>query len=84
MTTTETLDALDRTPSPGTPLTGRQQQVLRLIAAGRSNGQIARELTVTAPTVATQVARILRKLDVPNRAAAVHRAWQLGLLGGAR
>lgn len=74
------LDALPRTASPGTPLTTRQRQVLALIAAGYSNAQIARNLLTTENTIATQVARILRKLDTPNRAAAVNRAWQLGLL----
>jgi len=78
------LDALAPGPSAGTPLTGRQREVLALMAAGLTNQQIARRIHVTATTASTLVRRILAKLDVTNRAAAVNRGWELGLLGGAR
>jgi DNA-binding NarL/FixJ family response regulator len=58
----------------GFGLTRREVDVLRVLARGRSNAQIAAELFVSVNTVATLVARILRKLDVATRAAAVRSA----------
>ena len=52
------------------PLTRRQLEVAELIARGMTNGQIARELVLTPGTVANHIEHILRRLDVPNRAAA--------------
>jgi DNA-binding NarL/FixJ family response regulator len=64
-------------------LTARQHDVLRLIAAGRSNPEIARELQVSLNTVKTHVVHLLRRLGVSDRTQAAVRAAQLGLLGGA-
>jgi DNA-binding CsgD family transcriptional regulator len=55
----------------GCPLTPRQIEVVRLIAEGLTNGQIARRLVLTPGTVANHVEHILRRLEVANRAAAV-------------
>ena len=52
------------------PLTRRQLEVVELIAAGMTNAQIARKLVLTPGTVANHIEHILRRLDVPNRAAA--------------
>jgi ATP/maltotriose-dependent transcriptional regulator MalT len=61
-------------PAPGHPLTARELQVLRLIASGRTNKEIARELCVSERTVDRHVSNILNKLDVPTRAAAAVHA----------
>jgi LuxR family maltose regulon positive regulatory protein len=49
------------------PLSPQEQRVLRLLAAGLSNPEIARELVVSPNTIKTQVKSIFRKLDVGNR-----------------
>jgi ATP/maltotriose-dependent transcriptional regulator MalT len=62
------------------PLTERELEVLRLLAAGRSNPEIAEELIVAEGTIKSHASRIYRKLDVTNRTQAVVRARELGLL----
>jgi LuxR family maltose regulon positive regulatory protein len=62
------------------PLTRREFQVLELIAAGRSNQQIADELVIVLDTVKKHVGHILDKLAAGNRTQAVARARALGLL----
>jgi DNA-binding CsgD family transcriptional regulator len=62
------------------PLTDRETEVLRLIAAGKPNQQIARELVVTVDTVKKHVSHLLGKLGAANRTEAVTRARQLGLI----
>ncbi|WP_349258203.1 response regulator transcription factor, partial [Stackebrandtia sp.] len=54
-------------------------EVLRLLASGRSNRQIAAELFISASTVGVHVGRILAKLEVPSRLEAAARAHQLRL-----
>ena len=63
------------------PLTARELEVLRLLAAGKSNQAIARQLVVTLDTVKSHVGRILAKLGAANRTETVARARDLGLLG---
>lgn len=60
-------------------LTDRQLDVLRHVAMGRTNGQVAELLSISPRTVEHHVAGILAKLQVPSRAAAVARAAELGL-----
>jgi LuxR family maltose regulon positive regulatory protein len=62
------------------PVTGRELEVLRLLAAGASNKQIAEELVLVTGTVKAHLLNIYRKLDVHNRTQAVARARELNLL----
>ncbi|MFF2611982.1 response regulator [Kitasatospora sp. NPDC058046] len=64
-------------------LTARERDVLTLIAAGLSNGQIARRLGVVEGTVKAHVSSILARLGVANRAAAAVLAHEAGLTLGA-
>jgi DNA-binding NarL/FixJ family response regulator len=60
-------------------LTAREHEVFRLVAAGRSNGEIARELHISETTVKTHVTHILQKLDLRDRVQLVVLAHQAGL-----
>ncbi len=62
------------------PLTGRELDVLRLLATELSGPEIARELMVSENTMRTHTRNIYSKLDVHNRQAAVIRARELDLL----
>ena len=62
------------------PLTARELEVLRLLAAGRSNQRIARELVVALDTVKKHVSHVLAKLGAANRTEAVARARDLDLI----
>jgi LuxR family maltose regulon positive regulatory protein len=62
------------------PLSDREMEVLRLVAAGRSNRDIAEELCLAIGTVKKHVYNIYGKLDVQRRTAAVTRARELGLI----
>ena len=75
------------TPSPSQavpplpePLTPREQEVLRLLAQGASNQEIARQLVVSLTTVKKHVGSLLLKLAAENRTHAVARARELSLL----
>jgi DNA-binding NarL/FixJ family response regulator len=59
-------------------LTGREREVLRLIARGRSNQEIADELTISHATVKTHVARLLAKLDARDRTQLTVLAYETG------
>ena len=62
------------------PLTGRELEVLEMLAAGRSNQAIAGQLFVSLDTVKKHVGHVLGKLGAANRTEAVARARQLGLI----
>lgn len=63
-------------------LSARELEVLRLVAAGSTNGDIARKLWVTEQTVKFHLSNIYRKLGVGNRTEASHYAHVNGLLNG--
>jgi DNA-binding NarL/FixJ family response regulator len=68
-------------PDPGLPpLTRRELEVLRLVAAGASNSRIAAQLWITEQTVKFHLSKVYRKLGVSNRTEASHRAHMHGLL----
>ena len=66
-----------------TPLTVRENDILKLLAQGNTNEAIANTLGLTAGTVRTYVSGILTKLGTPNRTAAAVLAIQEGLVDPA-
>ena len=80
--------AQDRGPIPGdgmrevvaAALTEREHEVLRLLAGGRSNLEIADALILSEATIKTHVSSVLRKLDLRDRVQAVTWAYEHGLV----
>ena len=60
-------------------MTEREREILHLVARGRSNPEIARELSLSPKTVANHVSNIFGKLQVADRVEAVIRAREAGL-----
>lgn len=71
---------MTRLRRPGPKLTDRELDVLRLVADGRSNRAIARELFISEATVKTHLAHAYDKLGADNRTGAVAAAREQGLL----
>lgn len=71
---------MQRTRMSHSELSDREAEIVRLLAAGRTNSDIAGELFISLATVKTHVSRIFDKLDVDNRTAAAKRARELGLI----
>ena len=69
-----------RAPDSPEKLTERETDVLRLLALGRANKEIALELSIGEKTVKTHVSSILRKLNVPSRTQAALYAVRIGLV----
>lgn len=67
-------------PALSEVLSPRELEVLRLIAAGRSNLEIATELYLSEPTVKTHVSSLLNKLELRSRVQAVIAAYESGLV----
>jgi len=81
----ERMDAGEASASDGNslladPLSARELEVLRLLASGRTNAEIADDLVVSLATVKTHVQNVYAKLDVHGRTHAVVRARDLGVL----
>lgn len=72
---------ITRTPAePASGLTSREVEVLRLVAAGKMNREIAADLVISEKTVARHMSNILGKLQLPSRAAATAYAYEQGLV----
>jgi DNA-binding NarL/FixJ family response regulator len=87
--TRRVVEAFRGTPEPDPELlraleelTAREVEVLRLVAAGRSNAEVARELVVSEATAKTHVSNLLGKLRLRDRVQAVIFAYESGLVGG--
>ena len=61
-------------------LSGREREVLQLMATGSSNQEIADKLFISLPTVKSHTSNLFMKLEVRRRTEAVHKAKSLGLL----
>jgi ATP/maltotriose-dependent transcriptional regulator MalT len=70
-----------RQPSRNTALSAREREVPTLVARGTPNRSIASKLFVSEATVKTHLAHVYDKLGVTDRAAAVARGYELGILG---
>jgi DNA-binding NarL/FixJ family response regulator len=82
--TKRVIEQFTRSPRPSPPkevdeLTAREREILRLIAAGLSNAEIASALFISDTTVKTHVTHILQKLNLRDRVQAVVLAYQTGL-----
>jgi two-component system, NarL family, response regulator LiaR len=73
-----------RAPDSPEPLTERETDVLRLLARGMSNKEIAQTLIIGEKTVKTHVSNILAKLGVPSRTQAALYAVRIGLVSADR
>jgi DNA-binding NarL/FixJ family response regulator len=72
----------DQAALAGHGLSSREMEVLRCLAQGMTTTQISNELFISDNTVKTHVRHIMDKLEASNRAEAVSKATQLGLMGG--
>ncbi len=67
-------------PNPFSELTDREMEVLRLIASGKNNREIAETLVISEKTVKTHITNLLNKLHLTDRTQAAVYAWQEGII----
>jgi len=72
---------VDQSRLPVIGLSSREMEVLHCLANGKTTGQISSDLFISENTVKTHVRHILEKLEASNRAEAVSKALQMGLIG---
>jgi DNA-binding NarL/FixJ family response regulator len=72
--------SLGRGGAPADPLTGREREVLQLVAQGRTNKEIAHLLSISIKTVETHRSALMRKLDLHDTASLVRYAIRRGLI----
>ena len=77
---TETIPDTNKKEQQSINLTGREHQILNLVASGLSNQEIANNIFLSRHTVETHIRHVYRKLAVTNRTKAVNRARTIGLL----
>jgi two-component system response regulator NreC len=77
-------DAAERRRAQEDPLSDREREVLRLLALGHTNQEIAKQLYISVRTAETHRAHIMQKLRLSSRAELVRYALEEGLLDGAR
>ncbi|MFE6778361.1 response regulator transcription factor [Streptomyces sp. NPDC057702] len=87
--TVRLLRTLTPAPAPAvtagtSPLTGREREIVRLVAEGLTNAEIGARLFITAGTAKTHIANAQAKLGARNRVGIAAWAWEHGLAGGAR
>jgi two-component system, NarL family, invasion response regulator UvrY len=71
---------IDLHKPPHERLSDREFLILRMIASGKTVGQIAKELALSVKTISTYRARVLEKMDMQNNAELTHYAVQKGLV----
>ncbi len=69
-----------RRADPAAALSGRELEVLRLVADGRANAEIARQLFISEKTVKSHVSNVLAKLHLADRTQAAAYAWKTGIV----
>jgi DNA-binding NarL/FixJ family response regulator len=74
------VDRLMKRAGHAHPLTARELQVLRLVAAGKTNAGIAAALLLSERTIERHLSNIFTKLDLPTRTAATAWAYEHGLI----
>ena len=77
-----TPQSVPRAPEPSAVLTPREPEVLTLVSAGRSNGEIAAQLFISTKTASVHVSNILAKLGATGRTEAAAIARRRGLIEG--
>jgi NarL family two-component system response regulator LiaR len=74
------VESANPAPAPGYDLTEREREILGMLVEGKTNGEIAAELTLSPGTIRFHVSNILSKLGASNRTEAVSKALQEGLI----
>jgi DNA-binding NarL/FixJ family response regulator len=71
---------IERHQKPAFDITPRQREILKMVAMGNTNREIAESLTISVRTVEVHRFNLMRRLNVRNVAQLLRQAWQQGLL----